>query len=99
MALKLRQMKLDLRDQFEKGGMRHTNEDMQSYDSYKSPISKQKLDFNQKIIPAQKEVKPSIAAVNVVLPNNNPTASTNFDKIKGSKLFQKFMQKEQQAAT
>ncbi len=69
-------MRLELRDQMGK------NEDSQSYDTYKSPINSQKLDFTQ----INKEAKPTVAAVNTVVPS-----STNFDKIKGSKLFQKFM--------
>ena len=94
MEAKLRRMQLELRGQLA------NNEDRQKYDSYKSPIAaSKKLELAQEkpLVKTDMEVSVSgkpgnphkglVAAPGVV-------ASSNFDKIKNSKLFQKFIQKE-----
>lgn len=57
MAVKLRKMRLELRGRLDaplngskEGGNNSKNEDMQGYDTYKSPLAKQKLEFALKNI-------------------------------------------------
>jgi|LauGreDrversion4_2_1035121.scaffolds.fasta_scaffold833478_1 hypothetical protein len=54
MEAKLRKMQLDLRVQL------NTNEDRQGYDSYRSPITNKKLEFNE--INAAKPTEPAADA-------------------------------------
>jgi len=55
MAIKLRKMRLELRGKLDAGPSVGTaevanfkNEDMQGYDTYKSPLARQKLEFGLK---------------------------------------------------
>ena len=53
MAIKLRKMRLELRGKLDAApvrseGVNLKNEDMQGYDTYKSPLARQKLEFGLK---------------------------------------------------